>query len=315
MKLEKRASFGWPAHPDVPRAPCKNGMVAHYDGGNQGLAGKNHTACRTYWKNTRKFHMNTRGWNDVGYAFMVCPHGIVFEGRGFGYAQAAQPGGNTTWTSCTFATGPDEFPTQLQLDAWRELRAWLRGKGVAAAIRPHGSFVSTSCPGSKIRTLITNGQLAASHVPQKPTPPKETGMALALVVDLGMKKPHTVPAGKRGSIPFEIEYKDDSKVHTDAKGDSRYPSIFVKGGDRPYVLTAELRLASRAKVGARVTLASYERDTNKFERDIRGSDADGKNINFPLVIRMSELHKYRLDFINGTDTDVVIDEAYLTISH
>jgi putative peptidoglycan binding protein/N-acetylmuramoyl-L-alanine amidase-like protein len=170
MLLEKRASFGWPTHPNVGEAPCKNGMVAHYDGSNQGLADKPHDACRTYWKKTRQFHMGpSRGWNDIGYSYGVCPHGVVFEGRGFGYAQAAQPGGNTTWTSCTFMSGPSEKPNAKQLQAWRELRAWLRAKkSLDTAVRGHRDFVSTSCPGSILYAMVKDGTL--TKAPTKPAP-------------------------------------------------------------------------------------------------------------------------------------------------
>lgn len=166
MRLEKRASFGWPATSAQP-APCRNGMVAHYDGSNQGLAGKSHEACRDYWKNTRRFHMGpSRGWVDIGYSFGVCPHGVVFEGRGFGRAQAAQPGGNTTWTSCTFMSGDSERPTAVQLQAWRELRAWLRGEhGVAAAVKGHRDFISTSCPGGLLYEMVRDGTL--SRAPER----------------------------------------------------------------------------------------------------------------------------------------------------
>jgi len=98
MKLERRAAFGWPATA-AGYAPCDQGLVVHYDGTDQGLAGKSHQACREYWKNTRKFHVNSRGWADIAYSFAVCPHGIVMEGRGWQRQQAAQPGGNSTWTS------------------------------------------------------------------------------------------------------------------------------------------------------------------------------------------------------------------------
>lgn len=179
MKLEKRVSFGWPATA-AGAAPCRNGMVAHYDGSDQGLAKKSHSACRDYWKDTRIFHRKPvsqggRGWLDIGYSFGVCPHGIVFEGRGFGRQQAAQPGGNTTWTSCTFMSGEHESPTAAQLEAWRELRAWLRGKGVAAAVRGHGEFISTSCPGAILRAMVKDGALTKGATTKPPEPgPKPT---------------------------------------------------------------------------------------------------------------------------------------------
>ncbi|MFC7745384.1 N-acetylmuramoyl-L-alanine amidase [Nocardiopsis composta] len=158
MKLERRSVFGWGATA-AGHAPCDRGLVIHYDSGNLGLHAKDHSACRTYWKNTRRFHMGpSRGWADLGYAFGVCPHGIVMEGRGAKRAQAAQPGGNTTWTSCTLMTGPAEDITPAAIEGVRQLRAWLRtNHGLGTGVRGHRDFISTSCPGDKAYALVRNG--------------------------------------------------------------------------------------------------------------------------------------------------------------
>jgi len=162
VKLERRSVFGWPATA-AGSAPCKNGLVVHYDGSNLGLAGKAHTSCQAYWKATRKFHMGpARGWLDIGYSFGVCPHGIVMEGRGWQRQQAAQPGGNTTWTSATFMSGDAEHPTDAQVAAFKELRAWLRGKGLGAGIKGHRDFISTSCPGSILYSMVKDGALTGA---------------------------------------------------------------------------------------------------------------------------------------------------------
>lgn len=164
MKLEKRSSFGWPAT-TANRAPCDQGLVVHYDGSNQGLARKSHSACRSYWKGTRAFHMGPqRGWRDIGYSFGVCPHGYVLEGRGWQREQAAQPGGNTTWTSVTFMSGDSEQPTGEQVEAFRQLRAWLRGKGLRAGIKGHRDFISTSCPGSILYGMVKSGALSKGAI-------------------------------------------------------------------------------------------------------------------------------------------------------
>src|SRR5688500_9188479 len=170
----EREDFGWSNHPNVSKAPCRNGTVVHYDGSNQGLAKKPHSACVTYWKNTRKFHMGpARNWSDLGYAWGVCPHGWVVEGRGFGYAAAAQPGGNTTWTSVTFMSGSDEKPTEAAIKAYRELRSHLRGKGMKSGERKHKSFISTSCPGSILAKMVDKGTLRGGAT--SPPPPKRPG--------------------------------------------------------------------------------------------------------------------------------------------
>jgi hypothetical protein len=111
------------------------------------------------------FHMGSaRDWADIGYSFGVCPH-YVLEGRGKDRAQAAQPGGNSTWYSCTFMTGPGEQIHPGQIQNFRELRAWLMSDDVAAAIRPHSSFVTTGCPGDVLRDMINNGSLTTGAVP------------------------------------------------------------------------------------------------------------------------------------------------------
>jgi hypothetical protein len=157
MQLVKRSAFGWGASGASYAHPTR-GLVIHYDGSDQGLADKPHSACVAYWKNTRRFHMGpARGWADLGYSWGCCPHGYVFEGRGLDRMQAAQPGGNTEWYSVTLMSGPSEDPTPAQIDAVRELRAWLMGKGVGPLVKGHRDFYSTSCPGDRLYRLVKNG--------------------------------------------------------------------------------------------------------------------------------------------------------------
>jgi hypothetical protein len=315
MRLQRRSAFGWGPTP-APSAPCRNGVAVHYNGGNTALAGKSHSACVSYWKRTRSFHINDRGWLDIGYLFMVCVHGYVMEGRGFGRAQAAQPGGNTTWTSVTFASGPSERPTTAQLNAFRELRAWLRARGVAAAIRPHSAFVSTACPGNILRGLIRNGTLTGA--PSKPgggTPEPSEEEVLRTVVDLGARDPQTIPGGARQSLSFEVEYLDQDKVHTDAKDGTRYPSIFPKGGDQPYAVTVQLVLDAKPADGVMISLASYDRDSNDWVRDIRFEDVVTQRHIMHANLRMNSGQKYRADIVNNSGQPVTVNDAYLLIAH
>ncbi|OEV28680.1 hypothetical protein AN220_00685 [Streptomyces nanshensis] len=103
--------------------------------------------------------MNGNSWADIGYSFGVCPHGYVFEGRGLNKTQAAQPGGNTTYYSVTFMIGGSEKPGEKHLQAWRDVRDWLFGKGVRKVIKCHSDFVATSCPGDYLRSLVRSGFL------------------------------------------------------------------------------------------------------------------------------------------------------------
>ncbi|WP_431890421.1 hypothetical protein [Nocardiopsis alba] len=66
-KYVSRSDLGWGSSP-ASRANPRSGLVIHYDSTDQGLAGKDHSACLTYWRNTRSFHTGpSRGWADIGY--------------------------------------------------------------------------------------------------------------------------------------------------------------------------------------------------------------------------------------------------------
>ncbi|PRX91957.1 peptidoglycan recognition protein family protein [Allonocardiopsis opalescens] len=217
MRLERRSSFGWGPSGGGYANP-RNGLVVHYDGSNQGLAGRSHSACRAYWINTRKFHVNTRDWSDIGYSWGVCPHNYVLEGRGLNRAQAAQPGGNTTWYSVTFMCGPNERPTDGQITAFRQLRAYLMGRGVAGAVSYHGRFIPTSCPGAILRGMVTSGDLingsAGGSTPARPRPLGRQhasgtlvgGPANAAVV------PYGSPVLKRGAVAANVAAAQDAIV-------------------------------------------------------------------------------------------------------
>lgn len=163
LEIETRSDLGW-GPTAAGYANVRVGLAVHNDGGTPlGLAVKSHSACIAKWKWNRTFHMqNPRNWADIGYAWGMCQHGIAFEGRGFDRQQAAQPGGNTTHQSVYFFIGGNEGPTKEAIEGFKKLRAYLRSRGVGSQIRPHSSFVSTSCPGDTLRTLISNGVLGAS---------------------------------------------------------------------------------------------------------------------------------------------------------
>lgn len=167
MRFQDRSAFGWGASGGGWADPTR-GLVIHYDGSDQNLAGKSHSACVSYWKGTRRFHMGgARGWSDIGYSFGACPHGYIMEGRGLNRAQAAQRGANSTWYSCTLMSGPGERPTDEQIGAVRQLRSWLMGKGVRGAVAGHRDFNSTSCPGGVLYDLVQSGAFEGDAKPYR----------------------------------------------------------------------------------------------------------------------------------------------------
>ncbi|WP_431872941.1 peptidoglycan recognition protein family protein [Nocardiopsis eucommiae] len=161
-KYVSRSDLGWGSSP-AEQANPRSGLVIHYDSSDQNLANKNHSSCVTYWRNTRSFHTGpSRGWADIGYSWMACPHGYVLEGRGLYRTQAAQPGGNSSHYSCTLATGPSDPITPDQINAVRQLRQWLMepDTSISGKVLGHRDFISTSCPGDKAYALVKDGTFA-----------------------------------------------------------------------------------------------------------------------------------------------------------
>ncbi|MFV2172359.1 Hint domain-containing protein [Actinomadura sp. LOL_016] len=164
----------------------------------------------------------------TGNSYAACPHGYVMEGRGFGRQQAAQPGGNSTWTSVTFMSGSAEQPTAAQIGAFRDLRHWLRGQDLDDAITYHGRFISTTCPGAILRDLVTTGALIAGEIKEDSDMPE--------YVSVGVDTPQPLPPNEWVTVDFGKEFSDGEHHHWDKGGSS-----FVIGPGL-YSVTANLRI-------------------------------------------------------------------------
>ncbi|WP_017607061.1 peptidoglycan recognition protein family protein [Nocardiopsis xinjiangensis] len=169
-KLQWRSDLGWSPNSPAAWADPKSGLVVHYDSSDQNLANKTHSACEAYWDSTRNFHTGpSRGWVDIGYSWGSCAHGYVMEGRGLYRAQAAQPGGNTSHYSVTLMTGPTDTITDDQINAVRQLRAWLMepDTSISGTVLGHRDFIATSCPGDRAYRMVQDGTFTGA--PGAPT--------------------------------------------------------------------------------------------------------------------------------------------------
>jgi N-acetylmuramoyl-L-alanine amidase len=93
----------------------------------------------------QRFHQRTRGWSDIGYAFVVFPSGRVYEGRGR-YVGAHCPGHNAE-PSCAFAGDYTRNPpTQRAVASFDALRKQLGMVGW----RGHREGFPTACPGAAL---------------------------------------------------------------------------------------------------------------------------------------------------------------------
>lgn len=307
MKFISRSSWGARyGRGPTNITPGNGGVAVHYVGAGR-LATISHGRCAARVRAIESDHVNGNGWAAIAYNFLACHHGYVFEGRGLGHRSAAQgtTGGNQNYYAVCALIGAGDTPSNTLKTAIRDAIDYCRRHGAGSRIRGHRDFTSTSCPGDPLYAWVRRG--APRTAPQEEI--------LKTVVDLGALSPQTAPAGQRLSLSFEVEYLDPDKVHTDPEGSTRYPSVFPKGGDRPYTVTVEVVLAATPAPGAQLVIASYTRGEDEHERDIRGISLDSARAVLTSVIRMSDAHKYRADIVNESGVDIAVQRAYLLIAN
>jgi len=128
-----------------------------------------HSSCPAKVRAWQNFHMDSRGWTDIAYNAVACPHGYVFEGRGRGRRSAANgttAGNSGSYATCYLGGEGDEFTE----DAKRAMRAsgnWLTRAGSRRL--GHRDWKSTTCPGDVIYGWVHAGQPITATIPT-PTP-------------------------------------------------------------------------------------------------------------------------------------------------
>ncbi|WP_199485130.1 peptidoglycan recognition protein family protein [Actinomadura craniellae] len=316
IKLVSRAAWGArSARSTATYLASTRGVKVHYTGDSMDpRIAADHGRCAARVRAIQNGHMDGNGWADIGYSMVVCAHGHVFVGRGAHRLPAANgPGLNTGHYAVCGLVGNKGTtqPTDAMLHGIRDAIEYLRSRGGAGGeIKGHRDGYATDCPGGPLYAWVRKGAPRPAAEPEK-----EEEETMKTVVDLGMRQPVTVPAGARASIPFEIEWQDPGKIHPDASGGVRHPSVLIKGADAPYAVSVEVILTERPGPGVEVTVASYGRSTDDFERDIRGKELATARDVLHSNVRMSDKHKYRVDLVNNSGVDVTVREAYMLIAH
>jgi hypothetical protein len=139
------------------------GCMWHWNGPAMRLAGRPHSACLAAVLADQRFHQGTRGWSDVGYTGLICPHGRAIEGRGVDTVGAHCAGYNTDWYGFQCMLGEGETVTAAQWARAAELiRDVTARSGHALRHLPHSAGFATSCPGPEITRWTKSPNIAAS---------------------------------------------------------------------------------------------------------------------------------------------------------
>lgn len=164
MKLVSRAQWGARAYrtPNgaTPYSRARRGVKLHYLG--SAYTDRTHEMCDDYVRQIQAQHMDGNGWSDIGYSFVVCTHGSVYEGRGLRRRNSAN--GSTSLNEQDYAVcllvGSSGLtkPTDAQLSGARDAIDHCRTQGPAGTwLGGHRDGYATSCPGDAVYAWVKKG--------------------------------------------------------------------------------------------------------------------------------------------------------------
>lgn len=214
----------------------KDQFLTHWDGDSAlGLADKPHSACLARVRADQQFHMGSaRGWADIGYNTLVCPHGRLIEGRGVLTVGAQCPGYNRSGVGSQMMVGRgDKIPAVMltrQRQFYDELVA-MRHETMRKMAHRDGT--STSCPGDQLAAWVHQGMPigVASPIPSVPSVVKPPAKANPP----GPRHPFPLPAG------YYFGTNDGSRYSVSG----RYGRVFRGRADRSWLQEFGSQMARR----------------------------------------------------------------------
>jgi hypothetical protein len=176
VKFISRAEWG-AREPKAVKQLSPQGQTQHWEGTSLGVF--DHESCYTKVRGIQAFHMDARGWFDIAYSLVPCPHGYVFEGRGKGiYTAASGEPGNSKSEAVCYLGGVGDPLTDLGKQAISDAFAYLReGRDGNQQSWCHSDWMITQCPGDELREFIRSGAVLSGGSGAIPsTTPPTTGV-------------------------------------------------------------------------------------------------------------------------------------------
>jgi hypothetical protein len=171
LGFESRAQLGMtaPRSRSLNITPQNGGTAVHWGGPRQYIG--THTQCRRTWLQWQQFHMFGHGWVDIAYSFGFCNHGYIFAGRGFSVRTAANGTnfGNQNFYAAVWVGGEGNGITERAFNALDWILVEARKNGAGLAVREHGYFTGSECPGPILRRRARDRH--NRHIGTEPTKP------------------------------------------------------------------------------------------------------------------------------------------------
>ncbi|WP_233526277.1 peptidoglycan recognition protein family protein [Actinomadura spongiicola] len=177
MRLVSRMGWGARASRGATRLSSTRGVKIHYTGSRvDPRLATDHGRCDDAVRGIQRSHMESRGWNDIGYSMICCPHGHVYVGRGPNRLPAANgPGLNSGHYAVLGLVGDSGLtePTDAMLHGIRDAIDYLRREGGAGKeIKGHRDGYATDCPGKALYAWVRAGAPRPGGTASPPAPPR-----------------------------------------------------------------------------------------------------------------------------------------------
>ncbi len=154
-------------------AKSRTEFVVHHSGGPAGQS----------VREIQNHCMDSRGFLDIDYNFLVDQAGKVYVGRGWNAVGSHTSGHNSSgWGVCVI--GNNDLSTAAAESLQALYAEACKRAGKTLAMRVHSDLDSTACPGAKIREFVKAGKLND----------RMSGAKAATPRDLSLKAPHMTGA-------------------------------------------------------------------------------------------------------------------------
>lgn len=215
------------------------GITAHWEG--PGMGGFAHDLCARKVRTIRRFHMATRGWADIAYNLIVCPHGYVFEGRGANTRSAANGylSVNDDWYAVCYLGGKGDGFTAPGADGFLDAFDYLTREGNAGPLRNgHRDHKPTTCPGDEIYRWV-------HHIEEDDMPSPEDVAKALLREKIAVKRGETKVHLSVEQVLREI-FQRSERIDEDRIADAVAANLPRGGaGVTPAQITAAVKAALR----------------------------------------------------------------------
>lgn len=189
------------------------------------------------------YHIDSNGWCDFGYHFVVGIDGQIYEGRNNWLRTGAHVAGQNTNNVGISVVGNFEAftPREIQMESAARILAWVAETHNIplnrTAVRGHREYAATACPGarlfSRMDDLLDRARTGTSPPPQTPppqppppqTPPPVDPPPLQSATLLGFVREGSV-SNESGGIPnATVRLQDGRTATTNAQGLYRFDRV------------------------------------------------------------------------------------------